>query len=212
MSDSHVVPLLEARALHLWRGEKHLLRGVSFTLAAGQLLQLVGQNGVGKTSLLRAACGLLPLESGELHWRGQHVEKARDEFNRQLTYLAHTNALKADLTTQENLHFELALRCSVTEEAIGDQLVALGIGHCSQLPARVLSAGQRRRLGLARVLLNNTPLWILDEPTTNLDTAGVALIEQLMANHLQSGGAILTAAHHALLAGHPATRTLELRP
>ncbi len=204
-------PLLEARALHLWRGEKHLLRGVSFALAAGGLLQLVGPNGVGKTSLLRAACGLLPLESGEFVWRGQPIERVRDDFNTQLTYLAHTNALKGDLTAQENLHFELSMRGIVTSPAIAEQLGVLGIGHCAQLPARVLSAGQRRRLGLARVLLSRATLWILDEPTTNLDAAGVVLIEQLMTQHLQSGGAILTAAHHGLLAGHPATRTMELR-
>jgi heme exporter protein A len=210
MAESHAAPLLEARALHLWRGEKHLLRGVSFSLASGELLQLVGPNGVGKTSLLRVACGLLPLEGGEFLWRGQALEKARDDFNRQMVYLAHTNALKADLTAHENLHFELAMRWPVSAAAIGEQLAKLEIAHCAQLPARVLSAGQRRRVGLARVLLSNAPLWILDEPTTNLDASGLVLIEQLMANHLKAGGAILTAAHHGLLAGHPAMRTLEL--
>ena len=204
-------PLLEARALHLWRGEKHLLRGVSFSLAAGELLQLVGPNGVGKTSLLRAACGLLPIESGDILWRGQTIERVRDDFHTNVGYLAHTNALKGDLTAQENLHFELALRVPVSASAITEQLNALGIGHCAQLPARVLSAGQRRRLALARVLLGKSPLWILDEPTTNLDAAGIALIEQLLSQHLQTGGAVLTAAHHGLLTGHSATRTLELR-
>jgi heme exporter protein A len=211
MAESHEAPLLEARALHLWRGEKHLLRGVSFSIASGELLQLVGPNGVGKTSLLRAACGLLPLESGDLSWREQAIDKVRDDFNRQMVYLAHTNALKADLTAQENLHFELAMRVPVSDHEIVDQLAALGIGHCAQLPARVLSAGQRRRLGLARVLLSKVPLWILDEPTTNLDVSGLALVESLMVNHLRNGGSILTAAHHGLLAGHPAMRTLELR-
>jgi heme exporter protein A len=211
MAEPHAAPLLEARALHLWRGEKHLLRGVSFSLAAGELLQLVGPNGVGKTSLLRAACGLLPLESGEFHWRGQTTDKVRDGFNTQLAYLAHTNALKGDLTAQENLHFELALRTSVSSQAIADQLNVMGIGHCAQLPARVLSAGQRRRLALARVVLNKACLWILDEPTTNLDTAGIALIESIMTQHLAAGGAILTAAHHSLLAGHQSVRTLELQ-
>jgi heme exporter protein A len=211
MAESHEAPLLEARALHLWRGEKHLLRGVSFSLARGELLQLVGPNGVGKTSLLRAACGLLPLESGEFLWQGQLAESVRDDFNAQLAYLAHTNALKADLTAQENLHFELAIRTTVSPQAIAQQLNVLGIGHCEQLPARVLSAGQRRRLALARVLLSRASLWILDEPTTNLDAAGISLIEQIMAQHLAAGGAILTAAHHGLLAGHTSMRTLELQ-
>ena len=210
MAEPHAAPLLEARALHLWRGEKHLLRDVSFSLAAGELLQLVGPNGVGKTSLLRAACGLLPLESGEFHWRGQPADKVRDDFNTHLAYLAHTNALKGDLTAHENLHFELALRTSVSSQAITEQLNVMGIGHCAELPARVLSAGQRRRLALARVVLNKAPLWILDEPTTNLDVAGITFIESVMSQHLAAGGAILTAAHHSLLAGHPSMRTLEL--
>jgi heme exporter protein A len=204
-------PMFEARTLHLWRGDKHLLRGVSFALSAGELLQLVGPNGVGKTSLLRAACGLLPLESGEIRWRGREIEKARDDFNHRLVYLAHTNALKGDLTAEENLHFELAMRSPVSATAIREQLSALGIGHCAQLPARVLSAGQRRRLALSRVVLSKASLWILDEPTTNLDAAGISLIEQLMTRHLAQGGAILTAAHHGLLAGHHSMRTLELR-
>ena len=212
MAESHAAPLLEARALHLWRGEKHLLRGISFALAAGQLLQLVGPNGVGKTSLLRAACGLLPLEAGGFIWRGLPIDKTRDDFNRQMAYLAHTNALKADLTAQENLHFELAMRSPVSAALIAEQLDVLGIGHCAHLPTKVLSAGQRRRLGLARVLLSKAPLWILDEPTTNVDAAGLSLIEQLMTKHLATGGAILTAAHHGLLAGHSAMRTLELQP
>jgi heme exporter protein A len=211
MAEPHAAPLLEARALHLWRGEKHLLRGVSFSLAAGELLQLVGPNGVGKTSLLRAACGLLPLESGKFYWRGQNTDKVRDDFNMQLAYLAHTNALKGDLTAQENLHFELALRTSVSAQAIAEQLDVMGIGHCAQLPARVLSAGQRRRLALARVVLNRASLWILDEPTTNLDAAGIALIESVMTQHLAGGGTILTAAHHNILAGHQSVRTLELQ-
>jgi len=211
MAENHAAPLLEARALHLWRGDKHLLRGVSFALAAGELLQLVGPNGVGKTSLLRAACGLLPIESGDFLWRGNSIVRGREDYQAQLAYLGHSNALKPELTAQENLHFELRMRCPVSSAAVIAQLTELGIGHCAHLPARVLSAGQRRRLALARLLLGKSPLWILDEPTTNLDASGIALVEQLMLQHLQSGGAILTAAHHGLLAGHSSMRTLELR-
>jgi heme exporter protein A len=203
-------PLLEARAIHVWRGERHLLRGVSFQLQTGELLQVTGPNGIGKSTLLRSACGLLPVEGGEFHWCGAPAEKQREGFDAQLAYLAHSNALKAELTAEENLRYELTLRRAVTSDEVMNALALLGIPHCAKLPMRVLSAGQRRRLSLARVVLCKATLWILDEPSTNLDAAGISLLEKLMTEHLQQGGAILTAAHHGLLNGHRAVRNLEL--
>jgi heme exporter protein A len=203
-------PLLEARAIHVWRGERHLLRGVSFQLQIGELLQVTGPNGIGKSTLLRSACGLLPVEGGEFHSRGAPVEKQREEFDAQLAYLAHSNALKAELTAEENLRYELTLRRAVTSDEVTNALALLGIPQCAKLPMRVLSAGQRRRLSLARVVLCKATLWILDEPSTNLDAAGISLLENLMTEHLERGGAILTAAHHGLLNGHRAVRNLEL--
>jgi heme exporter protein A len=204
------IPLFEARDIHLWRGERHLLRGVSFAVQRGQLLQLVGPNGVGKTSLLRVACGLLPAESGELYWQGKPIAGVSESYCAQMIYLAHGNALKAELTVEENLQLELALRAHVQSSAIHRQLELLDIGHCATLSARMLSAGQKRRVALARVLLAKALLWILDEPTTNLDSSGTALLERCMLEHMQTGGAILAAAHHALLAGHPQAVNLEL--
>ena len=211
MAELQAASLLEARALHLWRGENHLLRGVSFTLEAGELLHVSGPNGVGKSTLLRALCGLIPLEEGEICWLGKPLRNRDETFDAQLAYLAHTNALKGDLTAEENLRFELSLRRKLTRDEIPNALSLVNIAHCTQLPMRVLSAGQRRRLALARVLLSKATLWILDEPTTNLDTAGVSMVEGLMDSHLKSGGAIITAAHHGLLAGHAAVRKLELQ-
>lgn len=202
--------MLDVRELHLWRGERHLLRGVSFALNAGELLQVVGPNGVGKTSLLRCAAGLLPPESGEIRWRGAPVAAHRDTYQQQFAYLAHVNALKADLTALENLHFGVRLRRQVATSVLRDTLERMQIGHCADLPVRSLSAGQKRRVALARIFLTQAPLWILDEPVTNLDAAGIELFERSMSGHLAGGGMILTAAHLLLLQGRPGVRTLEL--
>ncbi|HEX2493523.1 MAG TPA: cytochrome c biogenesis heme-transporting ATPase CcmA [Steroidobacter sp.] len=202
---------LNVRALHLWRGDNHLLRGVSFTLASGELLQVVGPNGVGKTSLLRCVAGLMPVESGEIRWGGQTIDQAREDFHQRLAYLAHNNALKPELTALENLRYAIAVRRSVAGSELGDVLARLQISACADLPARALSAGQKRRLALARILLTQAPLWILDEPITNLDADGVALFESCMAEHLSAGGRVLAAAHQLLLEGHERVRTLELR-
>lgn len=213
MQPSHAAtstPQLDVRALHLWRGEKHLLRGVSFTLARGELLQVVGPNGSGKTSLLRCVAGLMPLESGEVRWGDQLAERVRDDFHQQLAYLAHSNSLKPDLTALENLRFSLALKGAVARDDMLQTFERLRISMCAQLPARALSAGQKRRLALARILLSRSQFWILDEPITNLDAAGIALFEECMAGHLAAGGMILTAAHQLLLQGRERVRTLEL--
>lgn len=204
-------PQLDVRAVHLWRGERHLLRGASFALNGGELLQVVGPNGVGKTSLLRCVAGLLPTESGEIVWRGRQLHDCRDDFHQQLAYLAHINALKPEFTALENLRYSVALKRDVSEQELQDTLTRLQIAACADLPARALSAGQKRRVAIARILLTHASLWILDEPITNLDAAGIALFEECMADHLRHGGLILTAAHQLLLQGRPDVRTLELR-
>jgi len=202
--------LFEARALHLWRGDHHLLRGVSFAVQRAELVQVVGRNGVGKTSLLRAACGLLPVEAGELFWQGQLLGRVHDEFNGALAYLGHANALKADLTPLENLKLGVHATPHDGTQKFEKVLDALGVAACARLPVRVLSQGQRRRVALARVFASNAPLWILDEPITNLDADGVGRVEHFLAEHLNGGGAIIAAAHQRLLENDARVRSLEL--
>ena len=208
--DASPIPMLTANALHLWRGEHHLLRDVSFSLSAGELLQVTGANGVGKTTLLRVVAGLMPSESGEVIWRQTGIDRDTSRYHDELSYLGHSNALKADLTALENLQFTSGLRHQVGEQACLQALSILNVPQCAQLPVKVLSAGQRRRVALARVLLSTSILWILDEPITNLDAAGIELVEGLMAQHLERGGMILTAAHQSLLVSHAGTRNLSL--
>lgn len=209
-ADTQSTPTLNANALHLWRGEHHLLRDVSFSLAAGELLQVTGPNGVGKTSLLRVVAGLMPAESGTVLWGQISIERDATAYQDELAYLGHANALKTDLTALENLQFSNGLRQTVDNDSCLQALHTLGVAHCASLPVKVLSAGQRRRVALARVLLCDAILWILDEPITNLDAAGIELVEGLMAQHLARGGMILTAAHQALLVSHTGTRNLGL--
>ena len=186
---------LEADDLQLWRGQRHVLRGVSFVARAGEFIHLKGPNGSGKTSLLRTLAGFLWPEDGVIRWCGQPVSEDRDGYAAALAYLGHENALKGDLTPLENLRFATRLRYPTSDPALRDALTRLGVAAQADLPVRVLSAGQKRRVAMARVLLSQARLWLLDEPFTNLDGRGVADLVAIIAAHTQAGGIALVTSH-----------------
>jgi heme exporter protein A len=191
--------LLEVTQLHLWRGDRHLLKGLGFTLEPGQLLQLLWPNGTGKTSLLRCLAGFTHAEEGEIRWQGQAVREDRDEFHWQLAYLGHENSLKDDLTAPENLRYACALRARLTAAQLHTRLEMVGLGGIDpHLPVRNFSAGQKRRVALARLSLWNARLWLLDEPATNMDAAGQAVLASLLQEHLSAGGLAVVATHRSI--------------
>ena len=178
----------------MFRGERCLFQGLAFALNPGELLLLEGPNGSGKTSLMRAIAGLLELEDGEICWEGRATRKNRQHFHNVLVWMAHRVGFKADLTLVENLAFEAKLRPQADRKA--DSVFArLGIGRLKELPMRSLSAGQQRRVALARMLLADAELWLMDEPFTNLDRDGRTLVIELVQEHLADGGMCIMAAH-----------------
>ncbi len=186
---------LAVERLHLWRGQRHVLRGLGFAVHGGEFVHLKGPNGCGKTSLLRALAGFLWPEEGVIRWRGVPVSEDRDGYAADLAYLGHENALKGDLTALENLRFSTNLRTRTDDATLHRTLEELGVGRQADLPVRVLSAGQKRRVAMARVLLSGATLWLLDEPFTNLDVAGVADFARLIAAHAARGGIALVTSH-----------------
>jgi len=190
--------MLTVEGLHLWRGDRHVLRGVSFSVEPGRCALLTGRNGAGKTTLLRAIAGLLEPEQGQVTWRGGPARAQRDDFHSELSYLGHEPALKGDLTGKENLRYSVGIRRGVTAAEIDAALTRTGATAFGDRLVRTLSAGQRRRVALAGVLLANAALWLLDEPTTNLDADGQQLVAELAAEHLSRDGLIVAAVHHSL--------------
>jgi heme exporter protein A len=194
--------------VHVWRGDRHVLKGVSVELAPRGLVHVTGPNGAGKTTLLRVACGLLRPEQGRVVWFGAPIAGVRAEYQGALAYAAHEPALKGDLTALENLRFMIGLKRRVTLRELRPALDRAGVAACADLPVRVLSAGQRRRVVMARLLASRASLWLLDEPFSNLDAAGAQLLATLLAEHLDNGGMALVVAHHDLSLAN--VRRLEL--
>jgi heme exporter protein A len=200
--------VLEAADLECERGGRTLFRSLGFSLQAGELLRIAGANGSGKTSLLRMLCGLLAPAQGEVRWKGKDIARLREDYSRELVYIGHAPAVKDDLTAAENL----AIACAVAGAPVSERAVAAALARFEmreERPVRRLSQGQRRRSALARLALSaERPLWLLDEPFTALDAAGIAVVKELIEKHRAAGGAVVFTTHQD--PGISATRVIEL--
>lgn len=202
-------PMLAATDLACSRGERRLFESVNFTLDGGDWLHVKGENGAGKTTLLRTLIGLAPPDAGAVRWQGTDTRECTGAFRRAFVYLGHASALKDELTPLENLRLALAVDGVRAEEAqLLDVLRRIGLRGREHLPCRALSAGQKRRVLLARLLLRPTELWVLDEPFNALDASGIELISAMIASHLHGGGIAVMTSHQDLPL--PAGRELAL--
>lgn len=187
-----------------------MLAGVTLDVSAGECVHVLGPNGSGKSTLLRIVVGLLTPEEGTISWGGKPTRVQHDDFCAASSYLAHSDGLKPEFTARENLAFDAGLRRPVRDEEIAEALSHVGLSHAHDQLVGTMSAGQRRRLSMARVMVAAAPLWVLDEPYTNLDSGGAALVAALIGRHLDSGGGALIAAHQPPPIPHHVPRRLEL--
>jgi heme exporter protein A len=191
--------MLEVHDLAARRGHARLFDSLSFVVEVSHALVVTGANGTGKTTLLRMLAGLTLPAAGEIRWDGKPIAPFDHGLRASMAFMGHAPALKDELTTEENLRILVALAGeTVSEAAIGSALDTVSLASRRALPARVLSQGQRRRVGLARLSLLARPLWILDEPATALDAAGTAMLARMIAAHLDRGGLAVAATHAPL--------------
>lgn len=203
--------ILEVSKLGCVRGDRRLFSGLDLSLSPGTFVQLTGPNGSGKTSLLRILCGLLAPAEGEVRWQGANIRSLGEDYFTAVTYLGHRPGVKDELSALENLKISNALNgVEIGNENGIAALQRMGLAGREHLPARYLSEGQRRRLALARLLLCNTRLWLLDEVMTSLDKGAVGLVRSLIEEHLKRGGIAIVATHQELELSAGVTKRLEL--
>lgn len=204
--------MLKADNVSCIRGERRLITALSFTVERGRLLAVTGANGSGKTSLLRMLCGLLQAEQGRILWDGGDVLACRERYLASLIYIGHLNSLKDDLTPVENVTISARLAGEeISEGKACEALETVGLVQAiHQLPTRVLSQGQKRRVSLARLWFSQRVLWILDEPFAALDAAATGLLMQQLRAHLGNGGIVIAATHQEIDVGADCLDQLRL--
>ena len=198
--------MLETTQLECVRGKRTIFRDVSFAVRPGECFRITGPNGSGKTTLLRMLCGLLPPTRGAVLWQGADIRSLGEEYRADMTFIGHRHGVKDELTVVENLRVSSGLNgIEITRQAAAAALARLGLAGREDLPARLLSEGQRRRLSLARLLECRTSLWLLDEVLNSLDSSAVLFIQSLIDVHLTRGGMAVIATHQELqlAAGRP---------
>jgi len=203
--------LLSASNITTWRGETCVLNEVSIRVNSGEVWQVTGPNGSGKTTLLRTLAGLALADEGSVEWRGEPVHRVRSDYQSELLYLGHKAGINGALTPRENLAAFLNLRHRKPNFlALDEALSTLGLAERLDLPCRWLSAGQQRRVALARLLLEPVRLWILDEPLNALDATGVGWVVEQIEQHVASGGSVILTTHQPMSFNHTACATLNL--
>lgn len=207
--------MFEALNLSCVRDERTLFSGLSFTLEPGEIVQIEGRNGAGKTSLMRLLAGLSSADAGEVRWQGVNTRRQRDVFHQQLLYLGHQPGVKSVLTAFENLAFYLSVnrpsgKAEADAGAIYQALDNVGLLGYEDVTVAQMSAGQQRRVALARLWLSTAPLWILDEPLTAIDKQGVATLINLFEQHAEQGGMVLLTTHQDLQGVSRDVRKLRL--
>jgi len=210
------VPLLSANAIELWRGENLILNNVNVTVPAATIVQIQGSNGSGKTTLLRALIGLADIDEGQIEWMGQPIEKVREHMHESLIYLGHKAGISSELTPLENLIAlcpELMARLDSREKIraeVEEILDALGIADRMDLPSAALSAGQQRRISLARLKLQHASLWVLDEPLTSLDRNGQDWVKQQLQYQVSKAGSVVFTTHQTIDFNNTPVTTVDL--
>ncbi|MFM4964095.1 cytochrome c biogenesis heme-transporting ATPase CcmA [Aeromonas bivalvium] len=206
--------LLDVHNLSCVREDRTLFEHLSFSVSPGDLLQIEGPNGVGKTSLLRLLIGLSQPFAGEVRWNGENIRHCRDDYHDQLLYLGHQPGVKGGLTPLENLGFYQKLHQTDADGADLWQILArVGLAGFEDYPSAQLSAGQQRRVALARLWLSERPaLWVLDEPFTAIDKQGVKVLERLMLDHADRGGMVVLTTHQEMSLMQGRIKTLSLAP
>lgn len=204
--------MLEVSQLTAIRDERILFESLSFTIGSGELVQIEGRNGTGKTTLLRIVTGLGDRDTGEIFWNGENIESNRDVYHEDLLFLGHSTGVKRDLTAYENLRFYLSVHSkqATSKEEIYSALVKVGLAGREDVPVAQLSAGQQRRVALARLWLSQHKLWILDEPLTAIDKQGVKVLESLFLSHAEKGGIVVLTTHQDMFTDNPKLRKIKL--